>query len=69
MPFYRVIWIGDERHIAGPVIEIDCPNDAAAVRTARKLSGGRPVELWHRGRLVSIVGDGHKMIQPPGASA
>ncbi len=56
MSFYRIIWVGDQTHISGRVLEIDCPDDDAAIERAREASGGDPVEVWNQGRMIASLG-------------
>ncbi len=64
MAFYRVLWVGDEGHIAGRVIEIDCSDDEVAILQAKAVSEGHPVEVWFQGRLIAAIADGGEVMAP-----
>jgi hypothetical protein len=49
---YRAYQIGPDGHIKSGV-DLDCPDDAAALEAAKQLVGEFPVELWHEGRMVA----------------
>jgi hypothetical protein len=54
MPEYRVFTLGDDGHINGR-IEIDCPNDKAALERAKQFVDGCAVELWDADRFIARV--------------
>jgi len=51
MPEYRLYFIGPSGRFAG-VQELDCPDDEAAIETARRYVDGRAMELWEQARKV-----------------
>ncbi len=55
MSEYRFFSIKLDGHIAGPAVEQDCPNDAAALKEARQLVNGRDIEVWQSTRLVAYL--------------
>ena len=52
MSEYRLYVIGSERRIIG-FFPLYCPDDAAAIETAKQHGDGRDLELWQRDRRVA----------------
>ncbi len=52
MTFYRVYFIGNDGHFVS-VIELDCPNDHAAIESARQFINGHDIELWQEDRKIA----------------
>ncbi len=52
MTFYRVYFIGNDGHFVS-VIELDCPNDNAAIESARQFINGHDIELWQEDRKIA----------------
>jgi hypothetical protein len=55
MPEYRFYAIRRDGHIAGPPINRDAPDDAAAVAEARQIQRGHDIEIWQGPRVVAYV--------------
>jgi hypothetical protein len=49
---YRVIMVAADGN-SHKAIEIDCPDDAAAVETAKQFIDGKDIELWQSNRKVA----------------
>jgi hypothetical protein len=52
MSEYRVYVIGDDGHIVS-AIQLDCPDDNAAIESAIQFVNGRDIELWQHDRLIA----------------
>ena len=52
MSDYRVYIIGSDGHFE-KAIPLDCPNDAAALESAKQFIDGHDIELWQRDRLLA----------------
>jgi hypothetical protein len=52
MTYYRVYFIGNDGHFMS-VIELDCPNDNAAIESARQFINGHDIELWQEDRKIA----------------
>jgi hypothetical protein len=52
MTDYRVYIIGDDGHFVG-AIQLDCPDDNAAIESAKQFVNGHDVELWQRDRIIA----------------
>jgi hypothetical protein len=48
---YRLYFLDEHGHVSAAV-ELDCEDDAQAIRTAEKRGDGRAMELWQRARKV-----------------
>ena len=51
MEEYRAYIIGSDGHFK-KVQVLECPDDAAAVKEAKKLLDGHDIELWLRDRMI-----------------
>jgi hypothetical protein len=49
---YRVYVIGDDGHFV-KAIELDCPDDSAAIEAAKQFIDGSDLELRQRDRKIS----------------
>jgi hypothetical protein len=52
MTDYRVYVVGNDGHFVRAV-QLDCPDDNAAIESAKQFVDGLDVELWQRDRLVA----------------
>src|SRR5882724_7405504 len=52
MSDYRVYFIGDDGHFAS-AIQLDCPNDIAAIESAKQFINGHDIELWQQDRIIA----------------
>jgi hypothetical protein len=52
MPEYRVYIIGSDGHFYNSV-PLECADDTAAKKRAKKLVDGHDVELWQRDRKIA----------------
>ena len=52
MTDYRVYVIGADGHFV-KAIQLDCPNDDAAIESAKQFVNGHDLELWQRDRQVT----------------
>lgn len=52
---YRVFWTNKAGRIVGVAETIAARDDAAAVREAERIAGGRTVEVWDRARRVAML--------------
>jgi hypothetical protein len=52
MTDYRIYVIGSDGHFVR-AIQLDCPNDAAAIESAMQFINGHDIELWQRERIVA----------------
>lgn len=59
MAEYRAYILASDGRIMLP-IELDCPDDEAALEASRKLVEGRDVELWQGKRKIEILRAAHK---------
>ena len=56
MPHYRMFVLNGVGRVERPGIDIDCADDAAALRTASRHDGAAPlIEIWTGRRLVGRV--------------
>jgi hypothetical protein len=51
MTDYRVYVIGSDGHFVR-AIHLDCPNDDAAIESAKQFVNGHDIELWQRDRII-----------------
>jgi hypothetical protein len=51
MTDYRVYIVGRDGHFVS-AIQLDCPNDNAAIESAKQFVNGHGIELWQRDRIV-----------------
>jgi hypothetical protein len=51
MPHYRVYFITDDGHIAGPP-HVECADEQEAIGKAAQAANGKIVELWSGPRLI-----------------
>jgi hypothetical protein len=49
---YRVYIVGDDGHFLR-AIQLDCPDDRAAIESAKQLIDGHDIELWQRDRRIA----------------
>jgi hypothetical protein len=47
--------IKKDGHVAGPPIDHQLPDDAAAVKEAKQLLDGRAIEIWQGARVVVFL--------------
>ena len=59
MAHYRLYLLDDDNHIRKAVI-LDCPDDTAALVTAKSYVDGCAVELWEKTRQVARLPATHK---------
>jgi hypothetical protein len=52
MTDYRVYVIGSDGHFV-KAIQLDCPDDNAAIECAKHFVNGYEVELWQRDRIIA----------------
>jgi hypothetical protein len=52
MTDYRVYFIGNDGHFVR-AIQLDCPNDNAAIESAKQFIDGFDLELWQRDRRIA----------------
>lgn len=52
MPDYRIYTLDKDGHIKKPPEQIVCPDDVAAIESAKELLDGQPIEVWDHGRFV-----------------
>jgi hypothetical protein len=52
MTDYRVYVVGNDGHFVRAV-QLDCPDDNAAIESAKQFVDGLDVELWQRDRRVA----------------
>jgi hypothetical protein len=52
MTDYRVYIIGGDGHFVR-AIQLDCPDDHAAIKSAKQFVNGHAIELWQRDRLIA----------------
>jgi hypothetical protein len=52
MPDYRVYVIGSDGHFMR-AIQLDCPDDDAAIESAKQFIDGADIELWQRDRKLA----------------
>jgi hypothetical protein len=55
MPEYRLYRLKENGRLLGPSIEIDVPDDAAAIAKAIEIDHAYIIEVWCGARLVSRV--------------
>jgi hypothetical protein len=55
MPEYRLYRLNEVGRLMGPSIEIDAPDDAAAIAKAVEIDHAYIIEVWSGARLVSRV--------------
>jgi hypothetical protein len=49
---YRVYIIGNDGHFVS-AIQLDCPDDNAAIESAKQFINGQDIELWQRERMIA----------------
>jgi hypothetical protein len=49
---YRIYVIGGDGHFMR-AIQLDCPNDNAAIESAKQFIDGHDIELWQRDRRIA----------------
>ena len=49
---YRVYVIGSDGHFVR-AIQLDCPDDNAAIESAKQLIDGHDIELWQEDRKIA----------------
>ena len=69
MPVYRVYKLRDDGRISGPPHVIDCRDDEAAMREARRLLEGHVCEVWDLARFVGRIDPVWKRTHTEGSSA
>jgi hypothetical protein len=52
MSDYRVYVIGSDGHFL-KAIQLDCPNDEAAIESAKQFVNGHDIEVWQRDRKIA----------------
>jgi hypothetical protein len=52
MPDYRVYVLDTDGHIARSILLV-CPDDRAAIASAKQLIDGHDIELWQRDRKIA----------------
>jgi hypothetical protein len=52
MTDYRVYFIGNDGHFVS-AIRLDCPNDNAAIESAKQFINGHDIELWQQDRIIA----------------
>jgi hypothetical protein len=52
MPDYRAYLIGTDGHFY-KAVDLNAPDDAAAIAAAKQLVDGDDVKLWHRDRKIA----------------
>jgi hypothetical protein len=52
MTDYRVYVIGDDGHFVRAIL-LDCPDDNAAIESAKRFVDGHDIELWQRDRIIA----------------
>jgi hypothetical protein len=52
MTDYRVYVIGNDGHFVR-AIQLDCPDDDAAIESAKQFIDGFDLELWQRDRCIA----------------
>jgi hypothetical protein len=52
MPDYRVYVIGPDGHFKR-AIQLECPDDNAAIESAKQFIDGADIELWQRDRKIA----------------
>jgi len=55
MPEYRFYAIKPDGHFAEPATERELPDDAEALKEARKLMDGHDIEVWQSSRIVAYL--------------
>ena len=55
MPEYRFFAIMKDGHIGLPPVDLELPDDHAAVSKARKLLNGHDIEIWEGKRVVAYL--------------
>jgi hypothetical protein len=60
MAVYRVYKLRNDGRISGPPHVIDCRDDEAAIREARRLLGSHVCEVWDLARFVARIGPAGK---------
>jgi hypothetical protein len=55
MSEYRLYRLNEVSRLLGPAIEIDVPDDAAAIARAVEIDHAYIIEVWSGARLVSRV--------------
>jgi hypothetical protein len=63
---YRLYFKRPDGHFAG-VKELACPDNDAAIETARQHADGRAMELWEQARQVKAFPAGKPPLPPPSA--
>ena len=58
---YRVYVIGSDGHFVR-AIQLDCPDDNAAIESAKQLIDGHDIELWQRDRRIVKFGTGQQSV-------
>jgi hypothetical protein len=62
MPAYRIYSLDVTDHVKAPPVIVRCADDHEAMRQARRLLNGKPVEVWLNdkriGRLETEKGSG-----------
>ena len=69
MAVYRVYKLRDDGRISGPPHVIDCSDDDAAMREARRLLKGHVHEVWDLARFVGRIDPVWKRTHTEGSSA
>jgi hypothetical protein len=54
MSEYRAYIVGSDGHIFNAV-DLECPDDAEAMKQAEQLVDGHDVELWQRARRIIVL--------------
>jgi hypothetical protein len=52
---YRIYTRDDGRHFVGIPVEIECTDDAQAIKRAKELKDGKALEIWDRDRKVAEI--------------
>jgi hypothetical protein len=52
MTDYRVYIIGNDGHFVS-AIQLDCPDDNAAIESAKQFINGHDIELWQGDRKIA----------------
>jgi hypothetical protein len=53
MTAYRVYFVDDTGHVAGPPKIVECADDNEALQKAKQLIDGKDLEVWEGPRLIA----------------
>jgi hypothetical protein len=60
MPTYRIYTFDEGGHIQEPPKVIECEYDEAAVKEAKQLLNGKPIEVWEKARRITRLDPAHR---------